>query len=290
MLDLYMNFSPIPILKCVGDTSPYNVFKQLTVGRSIPSQVIFHRTTEKSYTRNNIIRGILGKTGNIPYVLAHPLAYTDYVVGIDIARERKKRLAGTINSAAIARIYFNNGEILRYGLHDALIEGETIPASTLQALFPKKEFEGKRVLMHRDGFFRGNESEVLLNWGEQIGAKFNLVEVIKSGSPRLYQWQTGRIGQPKKGTSFVFNEKQAFMVSSLPPFPNSTPNPLHIRTHEQFPLKSALHSVLTLTLLHYGSELEPRLPVSVHYSDKIAGMALKGIKPRELEGNIPYWL
>jgi len=30
--------------------------------------------------------------------------------------------------------------------------------------------------------------------------------------------------------------------------------------------------------------------VTIHYSDKIAYLALKGIKPKELEGKIPYWL
>ena len=45
-----------------------------------------------------------------------------------------------------------------------------------------------------------------------------------------------------------------------------------------------------MTLLHYGSLRPPKLPVTIHWSDKIAGLALKGIKPKKLEGTIPYWL
>jgi len=52
----------------------------------------------------------------------------------------------------------------------------------------------------------------------------------------------------------------------------------------------AIHSVLALTLLHYGSLRPPRLPVTTHYTDRIAYLALMGIKPRDLEGNIPFWL
>ncbi len=41
---------------------------------------------------------------------------------------------------------------------------------------------------------------------------------------------------------------------------------------------------------NHGSLLQPRLPVTVHYSDKIANLALQGIKPNALEGDRPYWL
>lgn len=31
-------------------------------------------------------------------------------------------------------------------------------------------------------------------------------------------------------------------------------------------------------------------PVTIHYNDKTAYLALRGIKPKTLEGNIPFWL
>jgi len=75
-----------------------------------------------------------------------------------------------------------------------------------------------------------------------------------------------------------------------PPFWDATPRPLRILAEPPFPLEHALHSVLSLTLLHYGSLRPPRLPITIHYSDKIAHMPLRGIKPKELEGSVPYWL
>jgi argonaute-like protein implicated in RNA metabolism and viral defense len=80
------------------------------------------------------------------------------------------------------------------------------------------------------------------------------------------------------------------LVSSLPPFADTTPQPLHLRTEPPFTIEQAIHSVLALTLLHYGSLRPPRLPVTIHYSDRIAYLALRGIKPRNLEGTIPFWL
>jgi argonaute-like protein implicated in RNA metabolism and viral defense len=55
-------------------------------------------------------------------------------------------------------------------------------------------------------------------------------------------------------------------------------------------MKQAIRSVLALTQLHYGSLNPPRMPVTIHYSDKIASFALEGIKPPQLSGSIPFWL
>ncbi len=65
---------------------------------------------------------------------------------------------------------------------------------------------------------------------------------------------------------------------------------IRVCTHPPFPLEHALHSVLTLTLLHYGSLRPPRLPVTTHYADKISSMAVKGLRPETLDGEIPFWL
>ena len=268
----------------------YHLFKSLTVGRGIASQVVYESTLTRHFAVANIVLGILGKTGNIPFVLAEPLPYADLVVGIDIARVQKRRLSGTMNATAITRIYFSSGEFLRYVIHDAPLEGETIPANFLQGLFPTNEFRGKRVVIHRDGYFRGDEKRVLLDWAQQIGTKFFLVEVIKEGAPRLYAASTGKISQPPKGSAFKISGTEALLVSSLPPFSNATPKPLRIRTEAPFTIEQAIHSILSMTLLHYGSLRSPRLPVTIHYSDRIAYLALKGIKPRDLEGNIPFWL
>lgn len=270
--------------------SAYDKFKSITIGRGIPSQYIEKSTTTNTFARGNIALGILGKTGNTPFTLAEPLPYADLVIGLDVARQKKQNLTGSLNATAIARIYFSNGDLLRYRIHDAPLEGETIPENVLQSLFPIDEFQGKRVVIHRDGLFRGNEKQVLKSWAKQIGAEFYLVEVIKDAVPRIYSLINREVQQPAKGDAFKLSDTQAFLVSSLPPFKNSTPKPLQIRTEFPFTIEKAIHSVLSLTLLHYGSLRGTRAPVSIHFSDKIGYLALKGIKPKDLEGAIPYWL
>jgi len=286
---------PHLILGVFPEGPGYYSFKSLTIGRGIASQQVRPKTLEKPYAIANIVLGILSKTGNIPYVLAKPLPYADIVVGIDIAREAKKRLAGSINVAAIARIYFSNGEFVRYVIHDEPIEGETIPVSVLQSMFPANEFEEKRVVVHRDGFFRGYEKGTLKEWAKQIDAEIHLVEVIKSNQPRLYgasgtAQSSTTVSQPPMGAALKLNPSEAIVVSTLPPFEDATPQPLRIRSDDSLPIEQAVHSVLSLTYLHYGSLRPPRLPVTIHYSDRIAGLALRGVKPKNLEGSDPYWL
>lgn len=277
---------------------PYEHFKSLTVGAGIPSQVIEVSTMRQiindparsQYVLGNIALGMVSKVGNIPYILANPLPYADIVVGIDIARRRKERLAGSMNATALARVYLDTGMFLQYAISDAPLEGETIPEHVLQTFFPQHIFEGKRILIHRDGIFRGHEKQVLKERAQQLGAKIMLVEVLKTGTPRLYGMKNRVIDLPTKGAAFKLSEQEAFVVSTPPPFKSATPAPLHIRVEPPFTIEEAIHSVLSLTLLHYGSLRQPRLPVTLHYSDEIAGLALDGIKPKDLEGTLPFWL
>ncbi|MCB0035366.1 MAG: hypothetical protein KDE51_15145, partial [Anaerolineales bacterium] len=292
MPDIVLAFLPGPArdIDRENDNSSYHIIKSLTIGRDLPSQVVYAKTLANTYAIDNIALGILSKVGNIPFLLAKSLSYADMVVGLDVSRMVKQNLPGSVNATAIARIYFNDGRFLRYALHDAAIEGETIPPNVLRRLFPVNEFQGKRVVVHRDGLFRGEEKQALAKWAEDIEATFYFVEVIKSGAPRLYRFTNGEVGSPMKGDVFRLSDSEAFLVSSLPPFKDgNTPRPLHIRA-DGLPIEQALHSVLSLTLLHYGSIREPRLPVTIHYSDKISGLALRGIKPKSLEGDKPFWL
>lgn len=268
----------------------YTIFKTETVGRGIASQVVYEATLGKNSARGNILLGIFSKLGGLPYVLADPLPFADVLVGIDISRRRKQRLAGSINLAATTRIFANSGQFLRYRIYDAQIEGETIPHEVLQRLLPRSDLGGRRVVIHRDGNFRGSELQTLEDWGVSIGATFLCCEIRKRHIPRIYRYRDGRALQARKGDCLILNDREAFLVSTPPPFASATPQPLHLVRYGAWSIEEAIESVLALSCLHHGSILQPRLPVTVHYSDKIAYLALQGIKPNSLEGDRPYWL
>jgi|GEM_PF-1046157 len=275
-------------------SSLYNVAKEVTIGAGVASQVIYQKTLETDYADANIIMGILGKTGNIPYVLAQPLPFADLVVGLDIGR-RKMRNGGSLNMGAMSRVYLNDGHLLGYSLASgSILEGETIPPEILETIFPPEEFGGRRVIIHRDGRFPNAELHSLIEWGAAIDAEFYPIEVTKSGTPRMYRQVQGKIDQASKQTIFYVDEETAFIVTSPPPaFKNvakTTAQPLKIRNRSSLTMSQALLSVVSLTLLHYGSVRPPRLPVSTHASDKIAGFLLRDIRPNQLKGDRPFWL
>jgi argonaute-like protein implicated in RNA metabolism and viral defense len=271
-------------------SSLYHRAKSICVREGVPSQVVYEDTLSKGYATANIVMGILGKTGNTPFVLGDPIDYADVVVGLDVSRRLKTRAAGTTSIAAMSRIYLNTGEFIGYSFSSAPIEGETIPTHVLETIFPESEFGGKRVVIHRDGNFRGEELNNLTAWGESIGAVFLPMEVTKSGAARLYGAVDESIYQAEKGSAFVIDERTAYLVSSPPPFDNATAMPLTIKNFSGLTLQQALHSVLALTLLHYGSVRPPKLPVSTHFSDEIAGLLTRGIYPLQERGKKPYWL
>ncbi len=274
-----------------GDWTTYDDFKYYALNKRLQSQVIQPSTIGNEWAVNNIMLGILAKTGNIPFVLANPITYADLIVGLDVSRRRKKNNTGSINTAAIAKIYLTDGQFLHYNIRDATVEGETIPRNVLQGIFPVETFQGKRVIIHRDGNLQESEETDLLAWGKEISAEFYFVEVIKSGSPRIYDQQGKKTLKAPKGSIFKLSDTEALLVSSeFPDTLEATPQPVRVRVHPPFTLEQGLHSVLSLTLLHYGSVRPPRLPVTTFYADKISKMASKGIRPAELDGNIPFWI
>lgn len=271
----------------------YEIFKEVTLGKGIASQFIYEETLNNPYAVRNIALGILGKTGNIPYILHNPPDYADFIVGIDISRKEKMKAPGSVNVAAVARVYFADGRLFKYTIKDSKIEGETLEAKLLEEIFVDSDFENKRIVIHRDGYFRGNEVDHLDEIAEQLGSKFYYVEIIKRHVPRLYRKMDHDIVNPEKGDVLIISPSEAIISTSQIDYKGATAAPIRIRvrsSHRDFDLKKALNSVLNLTVLHYGSIKQPKVPVTIHYSDKIAKLALKGIKPQKYEGNIPYWL
>lgn len=269
----------------------YQVWKRETVSRNLPNQVLKHGTLGNRYAIDNIALGLFAKMGGVPYVLGEPLPYTDRVVGLDIGRVRKERADGTMSVAASTHLYGADGRLIGYRLEDASVEGETVPPDVLRRMFPPEAYAEKRILVHRDGPFRGEECETLEALGQDINSTFHLVEVRKQGAPRLYASKDRSIHQAKKGSYVRLNDHTAHVVSSPPPHSGSTAQPLQVRVRGgSLSIENAVHSVLSFTLMHHGSVRPPRLPVSLHYSDGGASRLQNGIRPSENKGRLPYWL
>jgi hypothetical protein len=278
-----------------GGSLYHRIYSRL-LRRQIASQVIYADTLSSVEPRkilNQVIPGILAKLGNLPFILAEPLEIADYFIGLDIARESKERLPGTINACASVRLYDKQGEFIHYRIEDALIEGEEIPQRLLETLLPASEMKGKTALIYRDGRFCGSEVEHLQDWARAIGSKFILLECRKSCIPRLYNLNQKVVTAPEQGLALLLSSREAVLVTTKVSEKVGLARPLRLTVLEQghpAAIEKVVETTLKLTLLHHGSLQTPRLPMPLYGSDRMAYLRLNGIYPSMLEGDRQFWL
>ena len=282
-----------------NDVSFYSLISSRLLRREIGSQVIYEETLRNpsnyGHILNQVIPGILAKLGNLPFILAEPLNIADCFIGLDISRAAKKKRAGSRNVCASVRLYGKQGDFIRYRLEDAVIEGEEIDRQTLEKFLPSAELSGKTVLIYRDGHFCGNEIKHLRERAKAIGSQFILVECIKSGIPRLYDFKNSSVTAPRKGLALRLSSHEAILVTTELKTENmGLPLPLRLKLipdeGQQVSIESLVEATLKLTLLHHGALKEPRLPVPLFGSDRIARKRLQGISPGALDGDRQFWL
>jgi Piwi domain len=254
--------------------------------RGIATQFVYEknlRDVDARYILNQVMPGVFGKLGHIPFILAEPLAIADVFVGLDVARKTKLRLSGTTSACAGVCFYGKQGEFLRAQSEDTIIEGEEIPARFLEALLPAGELKGKTVAIYRDGRFCGNEAQCLADWAAAIEAKFILIECCKSGCPRLYNLSAMKpypIQAPDRGTALKLSDREAIVATTKVEQRIGVPRPIRLKIRpegHQVSIDDVLETTLKLTLLHYGSLKSPKLPVMLHGADRIAGLRLRGV-------------
>jgi hypothetical protein len=266
--------------------------RSLTLGRALPIHVIPESTLEDPDSMSAIVLGILGKTGNAPFVLAEPMEHADAVVGLSIVRDFKKS-TGETRLIAIARIYEADGRFRRYIVRDAVQTESALPYVLMRDLFPQREFARQRVVIHYDGDMPDDLRAALRGWGAAIGASFLPVEIDRFGSPRLYALKDGKVVQPPWGSAFKLSDSEALLVSSVPE-QDITPQPLHIRTlgltTPPLAIEQALRGLLVWTLLTYSGSKLPKLPVTLKDADALAYWLRKGGALHAAEGDMPFWL
>lgn len=270
-----------------ADESQAKHLKTLTLSKGIATHIITRATMHDLNAMPYVAMSLLAKTGNVPFALAEPLEYADYVVGLSFIRERMSK---GDRVTAITRIYQSDGVFVRYTVDSLDLErDEPVPYILFQTVLPIQTFEKKRVLLHHDGEMTQEARALLNKWGATINAQLIPIEILRHNTARLYGLGKG-VTQPEWGSTFFVNASEAFVVSSVPAA-DSTAQPLHVRvTPDQLSIEAAVYSVLAWTLLYYGAWGMPKLPVTIHAADDMAEWLAKGYLPAQKEGDVPFWL
>jgi len=266
----------------MDEDSPYNPFKRIWAEMNIPSQMVTLKTArlfvrddkdkgnKARYYLHNIVLGILGKTGGVPWIVDKMPSGADCFVGLDVAMMDKG-----IHCPACSVVFDAHGRMLGFFKPRMPQRGEKITTEILQDVFDQvilsyEDAYGERprnIVIHRDGF-SNEDAEWYDHYFKAQNINYSIIEVRKNVGAKVLE-ENGTDLNPAIGAC-VFNDNKAYLVSTLMKGKKGSPNPLVIeRTCGDISMTDAVTQVLYLTQLHVGSTQKPRLPVTTGYADKI---------------------
>lgn len=264
------------------DDGPYNPFKTIWAKENIPSQMISIKTAkmfERSkagdrtarYYLYNIVLGILGKTGGIPWIVKDMPGDTDLFIGLDVAT-----MAKGIHYPACSVVFDKFGRMLGFYKPTTPQQGEKIQTKILQDIFDqvifayedKYDTTPKNIVIHRDGFSNEND-EWYKNYFGAKGIEYSIIEVRKNISAKLMIEEDERIYNPTMGYC-VYNKNKGYLVTTNITGRKGSPNPILIEKKcGNLGMSCILTQILYLSQLHVGSTHKMRLPITTGYADKI---------------------
>lgn len=266
----------------VSEDSPYNPFKKIWAELNIPSQMVSMKTAKKfvadsrnngtgaKYYLQNIILGILGKTGGIPWVVNKMPGNVDCFVGLDVTTQMRG-----IHYPACSVVFDKFGRLLGFFKPRIAQQGEKICTHVLQDIYDQviisyeNEYgeKPKNIVIHRDGFSREDEA-----WYEHYfkaqGISYSIIEVRKNIYKKMMDFGASDMN-PASG-SCIYNDNKAYLVTTIMKNKKGSPNPLLIeKACGEISIEEAVTQILYLTQLHVGSTQKMRLPITTGYADKI---------------------
>lgn len=256
----------------------YNEMKTCLAELGIPSQMLNLRTADKiihgdKFSAMNIAMGCLGKLGGIPYVIRDILGNIDLFVGLDVGT-----LRSGIHYPSCSVCLDSHGRIM--GCYQPLLpqSGEKIDEQTLEDIFNRillefeKKFQRKirNIVIHRDGFSNEN-----IDWYDNYfrlnGIDYTLVEVRKSGAPRLGDNDCSFQGNnPKIGSILYHDDSEAILITTSPYEKMGAPRPIRlVKVKGSLDIEMISQQIYALTKIHVGAKQNTRLPITTNYADKI---------------------
>jgi hypothetical protein len=282
------------------------IYRRIKGALRIPSQFALLRTIEgrrkhfdkrkETHYHNvleNILSGILGKSGAIPWVMADPLT-CDCFLGIDSggAESRIWSYAYVFDSTG-ASIGSERGQAFQ----NESIEKGRFKNSIIQSLsnYPKRSGSSKgpnRITIHRDGRFTRSEKEGLLEALEMLKSNGQLehmpsvavVDVKKGHTLRIFEKGQGGFKNPFIGSHFILDDRRAVVNTTGTPVlsEQGTAAPLLLEMETifgKFDIQDIAKDLFYLSELNWGSpKMDTKMPITIRFAEKRIFYADKGIE------------
>jgi hypothetical protein len=294
------NRTDIPNLDSVDD--PFPEFKKYFGEGKIPSQMVQVSSLNKQAYLGNIAAGVIAKTGGIPWRIHEVPGGSDVFVGLDVTYDPDTGQ----HLGASANIALADGTILA-SESVSLQQGETfdvddvlrIMRNLIRVYVDEEGHPPDHVVIHRDGQFYLDLDDLIsqLQDASDFIPKFDLVEIRKSGNPRIAEYRNGAYKVADKGIGFISeNGNHSYLATTGQPelkAGNSlgTPRPIQIvKRHGSTSLDTLTEQVFWLSEAHVGSiSRSTRLPITTEYADQCTEHARKGyLLNDELIRGAPY--
>jgi argonaute-like protein implicated in RNA metabolism and viral defense len=241
----------------------------------------------------NILSGVLGKSGAIPWVMADPLT-CDCFLGVDSggAESRIWSYAYVFDNTG-ASIGSEKGQPYQ----NEGIEKGRFKNSIIQSLssYPKRLGSGKgpnHITIHRDGRLTRTEKEGLLEALDMLKSNGQLeqtptvtvVDVKKGHSLRVFQRGEGGFKNPFIGSYFILDDRRAVVNTTGRPVlsEQGTAAPLLLemeRISGKSEIQDVARDLFYLTELNWGSpRMDTKMPITIRFAEKRIFYADKGIE------------
>lgn len=258
--------------------SPYDTFKRVFADLNIPSQMVSLNmfkdlgTQNITYRLQNIILGILSKSGGVPWILERPLDDVDCFIGLDVGTQEKG-----IHYPACSVCLDGRGNLIGYYSTSVAQSGEKITTDSLEKIFNNvllsyKEANGtypEHIVIHRDGFSH-EENDWYIEYFGRRNIEFDLVEIRKNTDIRLLEENQISNDMNPVGGSAVIKDNTAYIVTTDVRQNLGAPRPLLlVHRHGNLSVESIARQVYILSEMHIGSMRTSRLPLTTLYADKI---------------------
>lgn len=281
---------------------PYDDFKKQFGQQKVPSQMVTKSSLNQQAYLGNIATGVVAKAGGIPWRVHDVPGGSDVFIGLDVTYDPETGQ----HIGASANIVLADGTILA-SESVSLQQGETFEVddiihvlkNLLRMYVDEEGHAPNHVVIHRDGQFYLDCDDLVdrLEDASDFIPNFDLVEIRKSGNPRIAEYIDDSFEVAEKGVGFVSDDDHhAFLATTGKPelkAGNSlgTPRPIRItKRHGDTDLASLTKQVYWLSEAHVGSiSRSTRLPITTYYADRCADHAWKGyLLNDELIRGVPY--
>jgi len=301
-VDAVLAVVPDPSNEFVRDGTiddPYGEFKKAFAKQAVPTQMVVADNLTDDWVHRNTALGLVAGAGGVPWIVDEMPGDVDCFIGLDATRdpETGQFLGASANVVrADGTVFLSKSQSLQSGEtfdEEAILD---VVKDVYSEFITRTEEPPSHIVIHRDGRLFEDVDEILAPF-ESVDVDIDIVDIRKSGAPRIAFREDGAYRIDEKGRLFIAKHDDVGFLSTTgrPEFDEGaglgTPQTLRVvRRAGDTDMQTLMEQVYWLSESHVGSaQRSTRLPITTYYADRCAEHAREGyLLQGELIRGVPY--